>query len=132
MTSKSLNIDIIWFMTGAISACGLGVAIADIMTGAGLTAFTILYLVNFALSTLARGRSIIAVDWKLVAAGGMTSAAVTAGALTQLFAPDVESSVRDWAGYYLLIGVWLLMIDVVYREILLERIRRARDPEAGE
>jgi len=132
MLRKSLNIDTVWSATAVISAVALGIAISDILIGTGVTLIGVLYVLNFAFSTLARGRSVLAADWKLVAAGGMTSAGVTAISLAQLFAPGVEASLKEWTGYYLLIGVWLLMIDVVYREVLLGRVRRKSETAAGE
>lgn len=132
MLNKSIYIDRFWSATGIIAAVGLGIAISDILIGVGVTLISVLYLVGFALSALARGRAAMATDWKLVACGGMTSAAVTAISLTQLFPQEADAAASEWTGSYLLVGVWLLMIDVVYREILLARIRRKRETAAGE
>jgi hypothetical protein len=121
----------IWTVTGIIAAIGLGIALCDIATGNGPRLANVLFAIFFALSTTARGMSVNRRDWRLPCVAGLCSAAITALALVLAYAPGTTAAVREQSGSYLLLGIWLLMIDVVYREILLGQLRKqaAREKE---
>jgi hypothetical protein len=84
------------------------------------------------LSILVRFRMIYSGSKHLVSAAGIASAGIAAFALAGIFSPGAIATLIDASGAYLVLGIWLFGLDVIYREIEISRFGGAQEMNAGE
>lgn len=118
-------------VTGGLSAFVLAAAVVDMLqSGPGVTSS--FYTAVSALSIIVRSRTLASPNRRLASAAGLASAGVTAFALADIFSPGATAGQIDASGIYLMLGIWLLMFDELYRELEFGQLKKQSGRTAGE
>jgi hypothetical protein len=128
MLTIQSNLRSLWSLaTGSLSAGLFSVAVTDLFLAAPPTVSqgsAIFYLIAAVLLMMFRARAAFVPGWNSVIASGLLSALVTGTSLARIFMPGAAAEQVDASGIYLLLGLWMLMADTLYREIEIRRIGR--------
>lgn len=128
MLAVQSNLRSLWSLaTGSLSAGLFAVAVTDLFLAAPPSVSqgsAIAYLIAAVLLLIFRARAAFVPGWNSVIASGLLSAFVTGMALARIFTPGTATELIDASGIYLLLGSWMLMADILYREIEMRRIGR--------
>lgn len=132
MPIKPITMRYLWSVFTGILTTGVLVAAAIDTAFSGISLAVGVYAVAAAVSITCRWKSIKTTSWFPVAGAGISSAAIPGTALATIFTPGAELATVEATGIYLMLGIWILMIDMVYREIELGYFRKRWADTAGE
>jgi hypothetical protein len=108
----------IWVLvTGALASAILVVAIVDAFNGSVLGNRVVVYAAVALLSLAIRTPLVTSQSSRLVTSAGISSAMLTAFALSDVYSVSASVALIQASGIYLMLGIWLLMIDMIYPEI---------------